>query len=467
MYHNTISNLAITGEVADQIFTGVKGNTFNGDVSMLGMARMLLHPRGINATVSFYSFDERSSVEGCISSLANDTLAVISAATHEAAEGFAVPDGFKYLQVPSQFYTKMNKYGSSERSVSFHTDPIRHITVCVVERLRTQLFHILAGGFSVFMPWVFTDKESELYQPLTAKEKEICRGFANPNGDQRDFVRAANEFAEQFDFQTVAKQLYLKGFEDSAIGVRIDGLRNRVDEFTRRVRDAEDLLRERYGELEAVRLELFGLENAPSKGTSELMEYFLQNKKLFITECTGTTQSKRITFVVSGYMDDFDAEVYEDIRANQGSYLYRSYNPSGTKLSQEDYLLLMDALFKYESVRLKMCSAWRLTTSSYEMMSGFNYPSQFDDVFRNSHIDAYGCRGSFSTHLNSAIGRYDYVALLDLISLENGNINLTDSAVIPGSFIPELLRAKGKIIELPDGRSVTTVEAVQWLRENA
>lgn len=469
-----IESLTLTSSLANQVLRKIREVNDSVAAPLLGVARILLDSRGcslyINKSTGY--LDQLSDIADFnnISIAADDGLKRIENdifGLHRVSQEFLdemkantdavceiLGDGFRYMKVPSEY---LSKY-SMTNAVCF-VNFEKHVTLIFVRHCTASVQSMIASSLPAFLPWVFKDN------PVTQEEIDMLRALADPSKYPSEFVSRIEAMSEaRYDWQSLAKRQYLQDFESSLKDGIIRDLRERIDSLVSDIRSLNSSLARCYESKSTAELELCGLINADVQ-SGAIMEYFIANKKLYVVPERSDTSS--IVYIVSGYMDQFDPEVYGLLRDNPGSYLYSGYGHSNhPKISQEEYLLLMDALFKDEKVKLKICSAWRLTPSSISPIEHYNYPEQFTGQYiPNAHLDRYGCTGGFGTHLSNAIMSHDYVMAVDITSAENGNINLNDSVVIPNEFIPRLVCSDRKIIELPDGSSATVKEAVEYLKE--
>lgn len=469
-----IESLTLTSPLANQVLNNIRPVNDAVDASLLGVARILLDSRGCSLYIkkSTAYLDQLSDIADFNSiNIATDSgLKRVDTdifGLHRVSQEFLdemkadtdavcgiLGDGFKYMKVPSEY---LSKYSMTSAVCFVNFD--KHVTLIFARHCTASVQSMIASSLPAFLPWVFKDN------PVTQEEIDMLRALADPSKDPSEFVSKIEAMSEaRYDWQSLAKRQYLENFESSLKDRIIRDLRERIDSLVSDIRSLNNRLSQYYESKSTAELELCGLVNADVQ-SGAIMEYFLANKKLYVVPDRSDTSN--IVYIVSGYMDQFDPEVYSLLRENSGSYLYSGYShASHPKISQTEYLSLMDALFKDEKVKLKICSAWVLTPSNISPIEHYNYPEQFAGQYiPNAHLDRYGCTGGFGTHLSNAIMSHDYVMAVDITSAENGNINLNDSVVIPNEFIPKLVCSDRKIIELPDGSSVTVKEAVEYLKE--
>jgi hypothetical protein len=194
-------------------------------------------------------------------------------------------------------------------------------------------------------------------------------------------------------------------------------------------------------------------------GDSELMEYFMSNKKLAIVQVRGTA----IDFVAHGYADIYDEEAFGRYVGNHKGHLYTQLPPAITKPQMEK---LYRAIFSDGIYRLRICAAYRA-----DMKTGLSahqhyiFPAESMAYFPNPHIQHFGCIGSYSGRFQEYMHKRDYVGGIDQAVVSARNINFHESSVM-AVFAKELSRTTISCIEKPDGTLLTPREAIKELHQN-
>lgn len=451
-----INNPIFASEFSDIRFPNSEGS--EAAETILVTAKALLKRRSFPLLISFLRGDQsdlNAEIEECKS--LEDTLRFLRMSESNARDirtqyEVAAPDGYAYLKTLSEYITKQ-----INRTVVCICDNAHHRTIVVTSTWIYSSIYLFASLIPALLPWAFVE------EPATEDEVDLLITMANPNSGHMAWTSKFEVLTEQwYGLKNRLLDKALGGFENATYdnllvkyNSRIADLQSTLDSYIKGIKSY-------IKELDETRCILNSLENNRPQ-TGQLLEYFKGNSKLHLMDASDSS----IVFVVCCYMDLFDPDVYQIIRENEQSYLYSGYSngKQDGSLTKEELLTLLDGLFATERIKLKLCATWRLMTNGIDAISQSEYPLQFPDYLPNPHIQGYGCVGSFAQYLNGSIERGDYVMALDTACVDTGNVNLNDSVVTKSQFIPTIMNATGAIIELPDGTSVTTREAIKWLNE--
>ena len=204
------------------------------------------------------------------------------------------------------------------------------------------------------------------------------------------------------------------------------------------------------------------------EGDSELLDFFLCNKSLNLVKA----HNGQLEFIVTTVISSFDPEVAENAIRNKKSFIYRHYSRhteyGNEELTDERIERLMTEVLINERLKLKVCAAYYLNFAdgSFGGKRNYDYPEKIiAEYVPNQHIDYYACLGNNDPHVRNAMKAKDYVRAVSACCSSATNMNLTESNT--GTFFMEKICDKnaGKIILMPDGTSMTPVDAVKWLEE--
>jgi hypothetical protein len=196
-------------------------------------------------------------------------------------------------------------------------------------------------------------------------------------------------------------------------------------------------------------------------GDSELMEYFLCNRKLVLEEVNGTS----MRFAVRDYLSYFDEDAAANYIKNKSGYFYRACNNRSEKDSMEK---LLNAIFVDQTIKIRFCAAYRFDMNgSVEARHRHDFGQEFNSYRPNPHIDRYQCMGNYKRTVNEALSRRDYITALEQCIASAKSLNFHDSTVME-YFISEFTENNGttyKAIELPNGEIVSPKEAIAWIEQ--
>lgn len=453
-----------TDELGNKMFAGIAGGLWEGDVTLLSVARWLLHSRGFPLTITVVSDDDYippTTAENELL-LAVDIGRVRFSECKESYDKAAEVSGMKHLKDISRWFTEMARKmfrSGSHVEIEVYCDTDQHRAVVLADRCNTHLFHFIAGSLPSYIKWAFKD------QPVSNDEMQVLMKIADPTRSWMEGYRLLNAMADQYDMRDAMIEFCLGNFENRTRQGLYSRTKEAFDEYVRMIRSTTDELHRLYKKRNELEVQLNSLALAP-ESSGAMVEYFKSNKKLRLVGSPSV--GDELLYLVRGYMDSFDPAMYQALRENSVSYLTNTASLS-TPFKTDDCFLLLDALFIEESVRLKLWSLWSLSDYSITPLRGGGAEEVcglVEDYLPNPHLVEYGCVGSFGEALNSAISRKDYIMAVDITSAENGNVNLRDSVVTP-RFIEQLFTLSGKFIELPDGTSVTVADAIKWLKQRS
>ena len=467
MFGNKIVNTTLTTELADHAFSSVTADEFRGDRSLAATARALFVPRGktFHGKVAHFNpaimtSEERAVVMTLLigEALENSVTFINIKRTEnesdafEIVEGIAGDVGFVKNEQASNFMTTF----CSDRKVVVYNKDEEKKSVVVAMDISMHQWHVLLSGLpTCYAKW-------NMDSPLNEDEIQMLQALADPQMGVDQYLDAVEKIAAKLDLQTEAKRFYLDGFEKRAlrnkIGVLGQQTKNIMNDIERYISALQDLYERKAG-VDAL---LAAASSANGGESNELMEYFIANKKLVVDS---VSDNDRLTYYVSGYIDNFDQETFELALENQHSVIYSRYDEiEPDDITEEDYIKMMRAIFLDETIRIKVYSKWELNTGgSIQAMREDSPPIQFKHCLPNPHLMYYRCYGSFEPELMKAAGECDYIRAVDISSAENGNVNWNDITVMK-DFIRDILTKKTRFLELPDGTEVTNTEAIAWLK---
>ena len=169
------------------------------------------------------------------------------------------------------------------------------------------------------------------------------------------------------------------------------------------------------------------------------------------------------------YINNLDSRFYLD-DYSMGSKYSNAPDP-------KDAQMLYKAIFIDRTLKLRMCAAYIINTSSMRAggVAAYPYGVEYDCHMANPHIDYHSCIGTYSQIFTDCLKNHDYIGCIENTIASALSLNLSDFTVL-GEFIRLLWSPKGtdrsttnstKCIELPNGVCVHAKDAVAWLKEEA
>jgi hypothetical protein len=321
--------------------------------------------------------------------------------------------------------------------------------------LSLEKFHYLQCCIPVALPWYFKDAGSA----LSEQEMRLLRSLREDTPD--NYLVAINGIGADIDFATLYTKTLLTGFETL---------------YEKRLLEIKEAENESHNnEMSRLRQQMFGilgmiknnqsviyglkLKTADPNTNSEILEYFLHNKRFSPAELSDT----RLTYIVSDYLVYFDKELVKNALQNPRSYIYIV-----RRISHEDIKALINAIFIDEILKIKCCAAYSIDLmGSFVPHKAYSFTDKFSDYLPNPHINRYGCLGNYELVIADLMAEFNYVGVLEQSLASCRSLNFADSTVME-YFIKAIDQSlpQHKFIEMPDGTAVSPFEAIELLKEN-
>lgn len=472
MFKQSVSSTMLTSEAANIFFPHITGEMYGSDQTFLATVRALVAPRmpeGESIHVSFGRSDYNAAIVSetsarrmvemiCgnmyrgagqiyIHNLANrdeaNNIANMELLKRQFCEVYA---GWQYHEKISTFYQKSFK-------VICFINPESKSASLFVEQLNLQKLHYLQMSILAFLPWYFDPEKG-----MNETEMALVHSLRERSSAKYESLIA--ELSKQYDFEAGRIRKLLQGFETKFERMECDRVRrdiSRVDnDLTNLDRQYADYLRRRND----LCIRLLGLERRIEEGVeSELMEYFLCNRKLVLENIDNTY----MYFAVRDYLSYFDEDAAATYIKNRNGYFYRSCNSSMTKDGMEK---LLTAIFVDQTIKVRFCAAYYFDLNgSVTAQSGHRFGPEFNGYRPNPHINDYSCMGNYKPAINTALKNRDYITALEQCVASAKSLNFHDGTVM-GAFTEQFTANGGssyKAIELPDGSIVSPREAIKWI----
>jgi len=315
-------------------------------------------------------------------------------------------------------------------------------------------WHYLACLFNMFCPWYIKDR--------TEAESEFIKILSKEDSCRSAVCKAMNDMVTAVvDVDSAKKRYHLYGYEARLRNIQREKYAEQMERTRNSISKMMSGLKNLYREYEEQSLLVAAIDNSNVESKNELMDYFLSNKNVSIES---SDKDGNILYVVTGYMTLFDPEIAREYINNRTSVFYARSSYVG--LTESDVESLMTGIFVDSNIKVRMCSAWRLSFGGAVLpIKVYGYSREYSSYLPNTHLDKYGCMGSWQQALEKSCDKCDYVYAVDTTCAENGNLNLSDTVVLR-SFLEELFREDAVVLELPDGQMVNYIEAIKWIKES-
>lgn len=479
MFKNIISMTPLTTDDANTYFDDkIYGSDFMGDRSFIATLRALMAPRlpenksirlyhGIS-TMSASKASEMSKREIVDNILYNfyeygsaDTIYIHNVSGSEdgnricmdaIAEEFEhVTEGFHRLPDVTNLYRKTFE-------VICFVNPETRQTAIFVNAMNMRKYHYLQCSILGILPWYFdpslgiTELETALIYSLREKTSE-------------KYEDCIAKIAELYDFNAARIKKLLKGFETRYERKEIETARKQIERANININNLNAQIGEQLRTLRDYNIRLLGLQAKMGEDTetTEMMDYFLCNRRLYL-ESVGSDDS--MVFDVKDYLTYFDEDLVKSCLNNRNSYVY-SYcheNYGNRPVKMDQMKKLITAIFLDQTIKMRFCSSYRfLMAGEVRGLESHSYPSEFRTYMPNPHIDRYHCMGNYSTSVNRLLRENKYIEAIEQCVASCKSLNWADGAVMSVFFDRITNNTAAAVYELPDGRNVTIMDAINWI----
>lgn len=479
MFRDRITETPFTSRGADTYFrekvSGMK--EFQSDVTFISTLRALLKDRigdsKLNLGMSTCTYG-KSQVDGVEprklmraiyrpEDLMDNSLIIVNLAnTSDGVDAIFKFICDKFTSI-NQNFTRINKateFYQANFQVACFVNTDSKQSVVFVSNITYQKLHYLQCGILVFLPWFFKKEDG-----VTRDEMALIESLRMKTPDK--YLECLRKMASGIDFRSSIIKEGLAGFEIRADKVRAQALQNDILNKDEEIRNLMARISDVIRSKEEKQTMLLGVETKIAEYNdedSEIMDYFLRNKKLFFVESRNST----LTFIAKDYVMFFDEDMARSYISNDRSYVYTS-RESDDPISKQDMKKLMTAIFIDQTLKMKMCAAYRFDLNGdVEGLRDFPYDGDFMDSTPNPHTDRYSCMGNYSRNVIEYLLRHDYIGALEQCVASCKSLNFGDSTVMC-EFMRRLYKSSSanrnmRCIELPDGTVVDPVGAVRYLR---
>ena len=483
MFKSVVKTTPLCNQQANSFFKNITGDRFQSDVSFISTLRALVAPRmkdGENLYLRFTSTNysestiRGTSVERMCSALFNNFYSgdTGSIYIHNIKRYTKDEDITANLQfVETHFESRYKGWSRLEKVTDFYhkqfkclcyINPKLKSVAVFAGDLTISRMHYLQCSIFAFLPWYFDPKKG-----VSEIEMKLIESLRDTSVDK--YSECLAEIASQYDFRSAAIKKMLAGFETKFEKMEIERLKNAIlrtiDSIESYNRDIGNLLAKKNDQ----ETKLLGLETKVAGGSgeeSEIMNYFLCNKKLTLFNVDNTY----MTFAVKDYISYFNEDMAKKVLNNPSSYVYKQDGYSySDNISKEDIKTLLTAIFLDQKIKVRVCASYTFNINGNVTANKlYAFGSDFDDCTPNPHIDRYTCMGNYKQAINSLLVKRDYIGAIEQCCASCKSLNFGDSTVMKEFMrtiygVSDYYSHNPKCLELPDGNIVTPKEAIKWL----
>lgn len=483
MFTDIISTSPLIGGVdVEAVFHQIVGDSYCDDVSFVSTLRALVAPRinGDELSVRFYSTNYSARIlrsipaENAVMSfsqrdwlLSRGIIYIHSFNALEQVDNYANLELFNttFLKVYKDWVRleKVTDFFRKRFKVLCFINPELKSVVLFVDKLNMRRMHYLQCAIFAFLPWYFNPEEG-----VSDIERELIQSLTDDTSAKYEETIA--KIAAQYDFRAERIKRELAGFETKFERLECERVKEGISNTIVRIEDLNEKIGSELSRKSSLELRLLGLETklaqADGNEESEIMEYFLCNKKLSLYSISETT----MIFIVRDYLTYFDEDMAKSIIDNNSSYVYLSDYVFHSQISDNEIKLLMNAIFVEQMLKIRFCAAYRFDLhGSVEALSNFDFGSEIRECMPNPHINNYHCLGTYEPIINNLLIDGNYIGVIEQCVASCKSLNFSDSIVMR-DFMAYLYGLATdsydrKYIETADGLILSPKEAIQWLKD--
>ena len=482
MFHECISQTKATDAISEQFFSGrIFGNSFSGDVTFVSTLRCLIYPRMpechlLSLKVVPTSVFKEEVIDGAyiqsilfsnVQPTALGKLYIVTLQTNEKGNSVykeiekVILEEYPYLEK----IEKVSLFYQKHMHVDCYVNRDTRTTILITENLNSfSHWHYLQCATLAYFPWYFSASDS-----VTAEETELMNSLKER--DPLRYKNAVSAIMGKYDFRTEALKVALSDFENAGVRNEISrtetSIRDRLADIESYLRTIDDCLKQK-SDLE---IKLLGLkEKIKQNNGGELLSYFDGNPNLIFEKVEGN----KLIFIVKTQLTNYKPEIAEEYIHQDGSFYYAG----DTTINESDKRMFLEAVFLDRTIKMNLCAAYSLTIGGgFHAYSDYYYPLECEDSMPNPHINIHSCLGDYRRDFVDAMSREDYTGAIDVAIASCSSINVDEYSTVSYFFkhIWETgdrihsdrlsRRPNNRCFELPDGRIVTPIEAIEWLKE--
>lgn len=476
MFDKPVTTSPFDDSVAHPTFAQIRGDHINNDVSFISTMRALLMNRigeedEIDLALSSSSYstytvtnnppgDVIKAMLGCEQIYKHNLFQIHSFNTGAMGSDASFMMDFIEAELPNTFVNferveKVTTFFSKMFRVLCYVSPATKTTLFFIQDLNYVKTHALQMAILPALPWYFNNDSA-----LLPEEMDLIKSLQESTPDH--YMECLHILADKYDLTRIRIKNLLEGVETKYLDGERIALEHQISDFMRTISDYNERIGRLYRDRDSCFSKLLGVKSkiASAAGESELVDYFMNNSRLYLDDVTGDT----IYFSVADDITYYDPEMAERMIADTYGYIDENYS-SRSKLSREDMKKLLTGVFIDERLHIKFCAEYSFRINGNVSGVTMCNDSSFKNCMKNPHIDQYHCLGGYEQTINEILEHHDYIGAIEQCVASCKSLNWGDSFVM-NSFVNELYTTHSKIIRLPDGTYVEPKIAVKWLNEN-
>ena len=478
MFRTPIRSTKFSSSAADVMFGNITGGVYQGDVSFLSTVRALIssrmpkeesiHIMFTSSDVSDDDIDSREDMEGLITGVMDlgqkGVYSIHSLQSDKDTNGKVIEKIDQYFTQVYPSYSKCEKitvfFQKSFPVTCYLSEELKSVAF-FVDYLDMRKLHYIQMALFPTLPWYYNRDEG-----VTPEEKALV--YSLKEKTETAYLDCLETFAQKYDFRGPQIKSLLRGFETKFIRLERENAASRVRTIEEQITSYNEMIGNLLRERGETLIKILGIDQklqGDNPDESEIMEYFLCNKKLFLESVSDSS----MVFTVTAPFTYFDKDMAERVMKNKNGYVYvRGSGRRRENIDPDRMVKLLKAVFLDEKLKILTCAAYQFDLSSNVVALGHHeFPSECSGRFiPNPHINEYRCLGDYSRTLNELVMKNNYIGALEQCIASCKSLNWGDSTVMD-TFMNQLYKVDSpyRCVELPDGSVVTPLEAIEWLEK--
>lgn len=335
------------------------------------------------------------------------------------------------------------------------------MTYVMVTNISYKAYHAICSLFPRFVEPVVKNC------PLTKEELSLCSSLLK---DTSEFINAMSKISESETFRMLKIKGVVSGFSIGIANAKLETAKSEVEsneyEINRNIEEYRNLISEKQDRLAKL---LYAQEayNRAKEGEhdEELMDFLVNSK--WIVDVSASSDSGTLRIVTASYLDVYDPEAAERIENNAHSDLYECI---GRDIFTKDARKkLFHHIFSYDAdIKIRTCAFFSIDIYGCEVRTKrcYTFPNGLSDRMPNPHLDIYECFGNSGPAMKEMLLSGNVIGCIMQTLAATKCINMFDSTVVGRLFKKVFYSdADDKFLELPDGRVVSPIEAIEWIKE--
>lgn len=450
---------------ADEFFSNITASDYGRDTSFESTLRALLRNRvpegeSVNLEIrTIYSTITSNAIfsyvrgqEGAI------TLILVPESSFEISH---LEDGFSSTFKDWVRLPKVTEFYRKQFNVLCFVNPVNRTACLIVGATTLELskYHYLQCSIPAILPWYFDGENKP-----TEEDMGLIKSLTDKKPDK--YLEILERIASEYNFEEAKIKKLLGGFETRFERERCSAVENEIAEYIKQINVYNKLISSYLKQKSEKEIELLGLKakiEDSSHNTSEIEEYFMSNKNLYLVSAG---DREEIVFICKSNVEYYDEEMVENFLDNDNSYIYKNRGSNNGRVSTDDMGMLIREIFINRTLKLRFCAAYRLILSgNVTAYTHYDYGYKFETYMPNPHIDNYACLGNYQRTINECLVDHDYISAIEQCVASVKSLNFGDYTVM-GDFMYSMYSSNERCIELPNGEIVNSKNAIAWLKEN-